>query len=181
MKRLVLLVCLSLSWTLTLAQTKTFPIDSASKKITFTEKIELAGTSKDELYKRAKNLGVLGNNTVKDDPANGTYTYKGQFKVSYPAPQVGMQHTGVVDYKVTIQVKDGKYRYIITDFVHSSEKANGGKLESNLPECGKYTLTMAGWGSIKRSVMEQTDKFIAGLKSRMAGGDGTSMPPGNDW
>jgi hypothetical protein len=40
---------------------------------------------------------------------------------------------------------------------------------------------MAGWGTIKRSVMEQTDKFIAALKSKMAGEDGTVPPPKNDW
>ena len=178
MKRLMFSFLLGLSYLM--AQGQTLPVDTATKKISFTEKIELAGLSKDELYKRAKNLGIAGKNTVKDDLANGTYQYKGQFKVSYPAPQPGLQHTGVVDFVVTIQVKDGRYRYVITDFVHSSDKANGGKLEGNLPECGKHTLTLAGWGTIKKSVKEQTDKLIANIKAKMAGTENTATP-GNDW
>ncbi|MCU0428656.1 MAG: DUF4468 domain-containing protein [Cytophagaceae bacterium] len=179
MKIVFVSLALLLSTWMASAQTKTFPIDTATKRITFQEKIELPGKTKDELYQLAKNLGISGKNTVKDDAANGTYQYKGQFKVSYPAPQPGIQHSGVVDFLVTIQVKDGKYRYTITNFVHSGDKASGGKLEGTLPECGKHTLTLAGWGTIKRSVMDQTDKLIESIKNKMA--NVAAPTPGNDW
>ncbi|HSZ24360.1 MAG TPA: DUF4468 domain-containing protein [Cytophagaceae bacterium] len=163
------------------AQTKTFPIDSASKKIMYSEVIQLNGVTKDELYKRAKNLGVAGNGTQKDDPAQGLYMYKGFLNVSYPAPQPGLQHSGKVEYLVTLACKDGRYKYIITNFVHSGEKASGGKLEGSLPECGKLILTLAAWGSIKKQTMEQMDKFIKNLKANMEGADPNAPKVGNDW
>jgi hypothetical protein len=163
------------------AQTKTFPIDTATKKITYAEVIQVNGATKDELYKRSKNLGIAGTKTVRDDPAQGIYTYKGSMKVSYPSPQVALTHTGIVEYEVTIASKDGRYKYMITNFVHSGERASGGKLEGNLPECGKYTLTMAGWSAIKKQTMEQMDKFINNLKAGMGGNDPNAPKVGNDW
>jgi hypothetical protein len=163
------------------AQTKTFPIDTTTKKITYSEVIQIAGATKDDLYKRGKNLGIAGNGTQKDDPAQGLYVYKGYFNVSYPAPQPGLQHKGKVEYQVTLACKDGKYKYIVTNFVHSGEKASGGKLEGALPECGKLILTPAGWSTIKKQTMEQMDKFIINLKAAMEGTDPSAPKVGNDW
>ncbi len=163
------------------AQTKTFPIDTATKKITYSEVVQITGATKDELYKRSKNLGVSGSGTQKDDAAQGLYVYKGSFSVSYPSPQMALTHTGTVEYTVTIASKDGRYKYIITNFVHSGPRASGGKLESKEPECGKYTLTMAGWGAIKKQTMEQMDKFILNLKAGLGGSDPNAPKIGNDW
>jgi hypothetical protein len=163
------------------AQTKTFPIDTATKKITYSEVIQLDGTTKDELYKRSKNLGIAGNGTQKDDAAQGLYVYKGSFKVSYPAPQFGMTHTGKVEYLVTIASKDGRYKYIITNFVHVKDGAAGGKLEGTLPECGKYLLTPTGWATIKKQTMEQMDKFTKALKANMAGVSPDAPKVGDNW
>ncbi len=163
------------------AQTKVFPIDTATKKITYAEVIQIEGATKEVLYKRSKNLGIAGAGTQKDDAAQGLYTYKGSFKVTYPSPQYGLSHTGTVEYLVTVASKDGRYKYIITNFLHLKEGANGGKLEGTLPECGKYTLTQAGWGSIKKQTMEQMDKFIRNLKIGMGGDDVNSPKIGTDW
>ena len=151
------------------AQTQTFPIDTATKKIAYSEVIQLNGVTKDELYKRAKNLGIAGNGTQKDDPAQGIYVYKGSISVTYPAPQYGMKHTGKVEFLVTIACKDGRYKYIITNFEHIREGASGGKLEGSVPQCGKTMLTLAGWGVIKKQTMEYMDKFTKALKANMAG------------
>lgn len=163
------------------AQTKTFPIDSTTKKITYSKVVEVEGATKDVLYKRAKNLGIAGNSIQKDDPAQGIYIYKGTFNVSYRGPQVGLQHKGTVDYQVTIACKDGRYKYIITNFTHASEKGNGGKLEGNLPECGKLILVPSAWGEIKTQTMAQMDKFIDSLLNGMAGTDPNAPKIGSDW
>jgi len=163
------------------AQTKTFPIDTTTKKVTYGEVVTIDGASKDDLYKRAKNLGVSGAGVQKDDLAQGLYIYKGSFTVSYPAPQPGLQHSGKVDYQVTIACKEGRYKYIITNFVHSGDKASGGKLESNMPECGKLLLIPSGWGTIKKKTMETMDTFVQNLKISMEGGDLNAPKIGNDW
>jgi hypothetical protein len=163
------------------AQTKTFPIDTATKKITYSEVITVSGAKQADLYARSKNLGVAGLGIVKDDPSQGLYVYKGSFDVEYPAPQFGMKHKGTVEYLVTIASKDGRYKYIITNFVHVKTGASGGKLEGSQPECGKAMLTLAGWGSIKAQTMEKMDKFILGLKSGMGGNDANVPKVGSDW
>lgn len=181
MKKKIAFICLALWGLQSNAQTVTPPIDSVTKKITFTEVIKVDGVSKDELYKRAKNLGIAGDNIKTDDAANGTYTYKGSMVVSYPAPQPGLAHTGNVAYEVTLICKDGRYKYIITGFTHTSPKANGGKLEGKEPECGKYTLTLAGWAAIKKSTWAQTDKLIANIKLKMQNPAANTGGGPSDW
>ena len=163
------------------AQTKTFPIDTTTKKITYSEVIQVNGATQNDLYKRAKNLGISGAGIQKDDPTAGMYIYKGSFNVSYPAPQPGLQHTGKVEYIVTLACKDGRYKYFVTNFVHSGDKASGGKLEGTYPECGKLLLTPSGWGTIKKQTMEYMDKFIPRLKDAMSGADPNAPKVGNDW
>jgi hypothetical protein len=180
MKKL-LTIALVISAFIANAQTKTFPIDTATKKITYSEVIQINGATKDLLYKRAKNLGVSGAGVQTDDPTQGLYVYKGSFNVSYPAPQPGLQHTGKVEYLVTLACKDGRYKYIITNFVHSGDKANGGKLEGTYPECGKLLLIPAGWSAIKKQTMEQMDKFVVRLKASMEGADPNAPKVGTDW
>ena len=143
------------------------PVDSVTKKITFTDVVSVDGATKDQLYARAKNLNMLRENVKKDDKAEGTYSYKGSFSVKYPAPQVGMQHEGTVNYVTTIFVKDGKYKYTITDLVHQSVKGNGGKLEGKLPECNKYVLSLHGWGTIKKQAEEQMAILVKKIKENM--------------
>lgn len=143
------------------------PVDSVTKKITFTDVVSVDGATKDQLYARAKNLNMLRENIKKDDKAEGTYSYKGSFPVKYPAPQKGMMHSGTVNYVTTIFVKDGKYKYTITDLVHQSEKGNGGKLEGKLPECNKYVLAPHGWSSIKKQAEEQMAILVKKIKENM--------------
>lgn len=177
-------------WSLTLlmlvsyagfAQTQLFPIDTTTKKITYAEVVTIDGATKDDLFKRAKNLGIAGKGTQKEDATQGLYVYKGYLNVSYPAPQPGLQHTGKVEYLVTIACKDGRYKYIITNFIHSGEKASGGKLEGSQPECGKLILSLAGWSTLKRSTSEQMNKFIINLKAAMEGTDPNAPKIGSDW
>lgn len=164
MKNILTLVFSMLAATFCFAQ---LPVDSTTKKITFTETVAVNGAKKDELYTRAKNLNQLRENVKKDDKVEGTYSYKGSFPVKYPAPQQGMTHSGVVNYVVTIFVKDGKYKYTITDLVHQSEKGNGGKLEGANPECNKYVLSTHGWAAIKKQAKEQMDLLVSKIKANM--------------
>ncbi len=147
-----------------------FPVDSTTKKITYTEVVTVTGASKADLYARAKSLNGIQSSTLKDDKANGIYSYKGSFGVKYPAPQVGMAHTGTVSYVVTVVSKDGKYKYTVTDLTHASDKGNGGALEGALPACGKYTLTLSGWNNIKKQSQEKMNELVKAIKSAMAPG-----------
>jgi hypothetical protein len=157
------------------------PADSTTKKITYTEVVTVTGATKDVLYKRAKNLNISATGIISDKPADGYYSYKGQFKVTYHAPQPGLMHSGNVSYTVTIACKDGRYKYIITDFIHTSDKGNGGALEKSIPECNKYVLTLQGWGDIKKQTATEMEKLASNIKSGMANPNDKPVGDGKDW
>lgn len=163
-------------------QAQTLPAaDSTTKKITYSGVITVDGATKSILYTRAKNLNIAATSIVADKPADGYYSYKGQFKVTYHAPQPGIMHSGFVSYTVVVACKDGRYKYVITDFVHTSDKGNGGALERSIPECNKYVLTLQGWGDIKRSTATEMEKLASNIKIGMGNPNDKPVNVGNDW
>lgn len=164
MKKYLVFILSLFAVQLTFAQ---LPVDTATKKVTYSEVVEVPGATKDVLYTRAKNLNMLRENVKADNKTEGTYSYKGKVAVKYPAPQVGMQHSGFVNYVVTVFVKDGKYKYTISDFTHESDKGNGGKLEGKLPECNKFVLTANGWAAIKTQTDDAMKRLITSIKTNM--------------
>ena len=166
MKFHYILAFLTISFCAT-AQTE-LPVDSTTKKITYSEVVQVAGASKTDLYNRVKPL-LKGCTSITDDKANGQYMGKCEFKVKYPSPMQGFPHEGTVNYSVNVGVKDGRYKYTITDIVHNSNRGNGGKLENAIPECGKYTLILPGWAAIKNTAKVEFPKIADQLKAGMAG------------
>ncbi|HEX8547484.1 MAG TPA: hypothetical protein VF691_11020 [Cytophagaceae bacterium] len=163
------------------AQTE-LPLDSTTKKITYTEVVQVAGANKTDLYGRIK-TSLKGCTAITDDKASASYKGKCSFKVTYPSPMKGFPHEGIINYVVNVGAKDGKYKYTITDIVHESNRGNGGKLENAIPECGKYTLILPGWASIKNSAKVQFPKIVDQLKSGMEGSSGKTAEPAqkDDW
>lgn len=144
------------------------PLNPETNKVTYSEVIEVKGASKDDLYLRAKNWALSNSYKPKTDrKAEGSYITKGQFTVQYPSPMKGMNHSGKVTFTMSISLKDGKYRYEMTDFIHESDRGNGGKLENTDPACGKYTLVPAGWSKIKSLTPDEVEKIIKSLKEAM--------------
>jgi len=163
-------------------QAQTLPApDSTTKKINYSEVVTVNGATKDLLYKRAKNLNISGAGMISDKPADGYYSYGGTFKVTYHAPQPGLMHTGMVSYTVTVTCKDGRYKYVITDFVHTSDKGNGGPLEKSIPVCNKYVLTLQGWGEIKKQTATEMEKLAANIKAGMANATDKAVTDGKEW
>lgn len=162
-------------------QAQELPIDPDTKKVTYWEVVDVAGAKQADLYKRSKNFGTVDKaNIIKDDAENAVYSTKGKMGVTYPSPMKGMNHTGEVEYTLTVFSKDGKYKYVLTDLIHKSVKGDGGELSKGIPECGKYTLIPAGWATIKRSADEQAKEIIKGLKAGMRNPSKESATS-NDW
>lgn len=156
-------------------------VDSETNKVTYWEVVDVPGASADELFKRAKNFGTVEKeNILKDDDAAKVYSTKSHFNVSYPSPMKGLNHSGIVEYTLTIYAKDGRYKYVFTDFMHKSVKGDGGEINRSIPECGKYTLVPAGWGTIKRLTAEEAEKLVAALKKGMTGPAKNSVKS-DDW
>lgn len=96
------------------------PIDPATGLYTYTEVIEIPGTSKDELYKRAfawANVFYKNPTDVirEKNPQEGKILIKARFKISNEADKKGVvTAAGDVMYSLTLNFKDGKYKYEIT-------------------------------------------------------------------
>lgn len=163
-------------------QAQTLPgIDSTTKKITYSGVMTVDGATKSVLYTRAKNLNIAATSIVTDKPADGYYSYKGQIKVTYHAPQPGLMHTGFVSYTVVVACKDGRYKYVITDLVHTSDKGSGGALEKSIPACNKFVLTMQGWADIKKTTAIEMEKLVANIKTGMGNPNDKPVNVGTDW
>lgn len=179
MKHSFLFFLVIIGWSPVFSQS--LPIDPETKKVTYWEVVEVDGATKDDLYKRAKNFGTVEKgNILKEDPEKGVYSTKSKINVTYPSPMKGLEHSGIVEYVMTIFCKDGRYKYVLTDFNHKSPKGNGGDLSKSIPACGKYTLVPAGWAAIKKSTDEQMKQLIEGIKNGMKN-PAKNSASSNDW
>jgi len=86
--------------------------------VTYTNVIQVDEVKKEELYSRAKKWFATTYKSSKDviqldDKENGEIVGKGNFKITYYARDPIVNHT------ITISVKDGRFKYVITDLVYS--------------------------------------------------------------
>jgi len=105
-------------------------IDSLTGRIIFKEVVPATG-NKQQLYSKAKEWFIRNYNSGKDiiqldDPANGKIIGRAPFSFqSMPATADDLNiYNNTLWYTITINVKDGAYRYVISDFgvQHHNEK-----------------------------------------------------------
>ncbi len=153
----------------------------------WSETIEVPGISKEALFQR----GIEWfNSTFNDmraviqsqDKEAGTFYAKGVILSQNFKSEINNQYFGssdIVSFSVNISVKDGKYKYTISNFIHSGTSTsysktkikNGGNLNSQTPAC---RMTKKQWRTIRELVKnEVTTSFIPSLKTKMKS---ASMP-----
>lgn len=147
--------------------TEVVKVDSANAAILYSNaKIFIAKS-----FKSAKNVTDLSDENSK------TVIIKGNMPVSVRSMGSFWDY-GVVWFQISIQCKDGRYKYSITDFVHEDKPgprgANGGSLESEKPECGTLKLPKKYWEYIKTDADQTTKTLIADMKKAM-------VPTGDNW
>ena len=154
-----------------------FPIDE-SGKYTFSEVVEVPGMPREKLL----NNGTAFLNTIKIlksrksylniDEDNYQLTTRGSFYV-YRYGSIKKAIDGAVEYDIKIELKEGKYRYTITNFVFNEYQRNRyGKYE---PIKGKYTplemqvssLNRKSWENYKETVLEKTQGLINNMYGEM--------------
>jgi hypothetical protein len=159
------------------SQDAQFPIDETGNFI-FTEVVEIPGINKEALYsngeafmKQIKVLNSKKRNLQKNDD-DFIISNKGSFYV-YRVGSVKKAIDGAVEYDITLEVKDGKYRYTITNFLYNEYKKNRyGKSE---PIKGKYmplemevsSLNSKQWEKHREVVYEKTQDLILNLNGEM--------------
>ncbi len=169
MKNILLLsLLLGLSTVRAFAQ-PSLPVDAETKKITYTEVVTVGSVKKAELLKRAQTWATTGSFAPANHQTAGEYRCKGKFNVQYPSIAPGKTDKGTVAFIATIYGKDGKYKYVFTDFTHQDifGRGDGGKLENATPECGKFIMTTASWNKIKEQAQVKMEELVVSLKAEM--------------
>lgn len=135
--------------------------------VTYTAVIHVESADKNTLYTRAKKWFVDTYKSAKDviqldDKENGEITGKGNFKISYYTRDPYISHT------VSIFVKDGRYKYIITGFSYSDNQNEKFSIVD-------FPKSWAGKKKLYMKVDEETKAIIASIEKFM------KSKPKDDW
>ena len=138
------------------------PVDSKTNKISYKEIIEKASLTQRDIHLRAKNwVAAKKLKKVSDDGMK--MVYSGAIGVKYPSVVKGRFENGRVNYKLTIYCKDGKFKYIFTNFEHEADHASCGGLESESSSCNRHFLVPASWSKIKNQTETKMNELIKDL------------------
>lgn len=101
------------------------PRDASTHKVSFTEVVAVDGATKDVLYTRAKNwmTDYFKNDKLSiDNKADGKLTKNGSFTKTYAYPGLKSESDDHL-FNLSILLKDGKYKYELTDIVMDDGKS----------------------------------------------------------
>ena len=133
MKRSLILVALSFLFAQSFSQS--LPVNEKTGKITYMDVVNSGSLKPQQLYDIVKEFVASKGFENTIDEAGSKLKYDAKFKLSYPGVKSSLED-GFVKFTFTADLKDGKYRYILTDFVHvgQAKYGSGGKLESKSAE-----------------------------------------------
>lgn len=148
------------------------PIDPQTKRITYEGVVQVPGASKADLYSRAHDWVAKTYRSANDvlqlqDKDAGHLIVKGFTPVSSRGSNFGL-----VRHTLTIYVKDGRYKYVVTDLIHEDgglpDLYSAGPLEQ---EKAKFFVINVGaeqpWADIKGQANHQARVMVADLESAM--------------
>ena len=159
------------------AQDISFPINEIGK-YEFNEVVELNKLDKDKLFlngqKFMEKIKILHSKKkfYKEEKENYTIKNRGSFYV-YRLGSIKKRIGGAVEYDLTLEIKDEKYRYTLTNFIFNEYQKNRyGKYE---PIKGKYTpleaqassLNKKEWDKQRQVVFDKSQELIQNLYSNM--------------
>jgi hypothetical protein len=153
------------------------PINT-SGKIEITDVVNMDSAKKADLFQRRDNFVADLSDpnfkllSVKEDSVNGKISAAYQIMI-YAQTGVLKKVQGAVSYSLTLEVKDGKYRYNFTDFVYhyygqnrSYQTVDTGK-KKKLEEM-KATGWQKAWNDCKATTSSKVQKQILSIKAAMA-------------
>lgn len=162
------LITLCFSLVLLTTNAQNFPIDDGTGKITYMKTVDCDNMSATDIYNTTKEWAKEQEGlSIQTDEVNKKLVFKGSFKVSYRPAKGTTNEEGEVSYMLHVGAKDGKYRYILVDLVHSGSSGDGGKLENPKPDCGTNKITNNSWAAIKQRTHSLSNKLITSLSKKM--------------
>lgn len=161
--------------------------------LTYSEVIQVDGVSKDELYNRAKQWFSSAyrdaNKVIKDESkSDGSITAKAIMRYNSGILSGSAITKGAISYDIAIAVRDGRYKYVISNFIHTpydDEQYGNFGLITTSDEAPKVKLKLGTtngwrrkvWEDIKKQIDEYTPALIEDMKSGMS----KAAPTEEDW
>lgn len=130
------------------------------------------GMNATEILKRAINFVkteskkyTKGNGVTTGSKAEFIATFN--YKPKELNPEADVQ--GTITMHLSIEAKEGKYRYTISKINHNAIKTelSGGDVFSEVPKCGSMNLPTVLWKRIKSEAMKQSGVLANELKEAM--------------
>lgn len=156
-----------------------FTISYSQEPISYTEVVNVDSTlSANELYSRARSWFAETYRSAQDviqmdDKENAKIIGKSNFKYD----RINDKASGWVSYTITIEARNGRYKYTITNFIHESSTGNlysfgliTDDAQCPYPKVGGAVLQSWRnkiWDDIKSKIKVQTPSVIKSLKSSM--------------
>ena len=125
-----------------------------------------------EILKRAVNFAksenkkyTKTNGVTAGSKAECVITFK--YKPKELNPQADVE--GVFTMHLSIEAKEGKYRYVITKIHHTAKNAEftGGDIYSEVPKCGSMVLPMDLWRRMKSEALKNAMTVTEDVKDAM--------------
>ena len=155
------------------------PIDAQTKHITYQEVVQVPGVSQADLYARAAAWVAHTYNTadqVTQHPETGELAIEGRRTVTLRTTYANVlrgSYAGVVHHTLTIYVKDGRYKYVLTDLAHDASGVpnlrSGGPLELDHASLFGYAGlgSQKPWEEIKVEANRDARNLMAELQAAM--------------
>ena len=130
------------------------------------------GMAASEILKRAINFAKTesikykkGNAVTSGSKAEFVATFNYKPKELNPAADV----QGTITMHLSIDAKEGKYRYTISKINHNSKNPDykGGDVFNEVPECGSMKMPPDIWKRIKSEALKQSGILASDLKEAM--------------
>lgn len=147
----------------------------------YSEVIQVDSASANELYNRAKFWLASSYNSSKDvlqidNKNDGQILGKALFSFNQTFLDRSGQTKGSIKYTISITVKDGRYKYEVTEFIHEPIGNEYGKMSFGLittdSQCPTPPSRSIGWcnkvwADIKNQIEEKIPSMIVSLKRGM--------------
>ncbi|MGI4832155.1 MAG: DUF4468 domain-containing protein [Janthinobacterium lividum] len=157
------------------------PLSATTHRLTYEGVVQVPGTSQADLFARARRWVSEAYNQqnaelTREDATSGQLQLRGTRLAQVYQDFQGVpraSYAGVVRHSLTIYVKDGRYKYVLTDFVHDAEGVpnlrSGGALEQKRASLFGYAGlgSYQTWAELKTDALRDARTLVASLEAAM--------------
>lgn len=157
------------------------PLDATTHRISYEGVVPVPGASAAALYDRARAWVATAYDQhnaqlEREDPAAGEIQLQGTRLAQVYQDYQGVpraSYAGVVRHSLTIYVKDGRYKYVLTDLAHDAQRTpnlhSGGPLEQKHASLYGYAGLGSGqqWAELKTAALRDARQLVASLQQAM--------------